>query len=371
VRTTLLLATVLLFSPTLAAQQRSEWQRVYTFDDSIIEMNTSLIIPVDESINRFRFRWTLDKPEPLFGDPLQQYKSRLEVVEIGCSDRRYRIYHVTYFDRARQTLHIDDTALIWRVASPGMMMEKLVFSACELIRSRTQPKSASNETKEWERAAKYAFEFYKQLENTKNFRPIIQKYFVPDYLDGYLADRKTKWFFNLKPSTAGSISHAELQRYYVALLNTGYLTSLYVLSQHSSDTDMPRTAEELLPGDVLQMINQHPYTTTYRGSGGNYDYLAENIDSVERFRSYTNLLERIGESMRRHVISVAANQSKGYRELAEDMDLFSPKVHISSGNYLGLPNGTKLFRVNVPLFRLELAEVNGDLKVVSATTSFQ
>jgi hypothetical protein len=39
-------------------------------------------------------------------------------------------------------------------------------------------------------------------------------------------------------------------------------------------------------------------------------------------------------------------------------------------NCLDLPAGTTLFEVNVPVFILQVAEVNGNLKVVSAKSRF-
>ena len=75
--------------------------------------------------------------------------------------------------------------------------------------------------------------------------------------------------------------------------------------------------------------------------------------------------------MRKHAIRVAAEHSKAYRAMVDDLHLYQPKVRTCGEDCLGLPNGTKLFEVNVPVFRLQLAEINGNLRVVSAINSFQ
>lgn len=54
----------------------------------------------------------------------------------------------------------------------------------------------------------------------------------------------------------------------------------------------------------------------------------------------------------------------------QNWDLYSPRVRICARTCLGLPRGTKLFQVNVPVFTLQLAEIEGRLKVVSARSTF-
>jgi hypothetical protein len=56
--------------------------------------------------------------------------------------------------------------------------------------------------------------------------------------------------------------------------------------------------------------------------------------------------------------------------MLEEWDLYQPKVRTCTANCFGLPNGTKLFKVNVPVFDLQVAEVGGTLKVVTAISRF-
>ena len=90
----------------------------------------------------------------------------------------------------------------------------------------------------------------------------------------------------------------------------------------------------------------------------------------ERLRSYTDLLESINSLMREHVKRVEAAQSKEWRKMLEAWDLYNPKSKVCGKNCFGLAAGTELFEVNVPVFRLQVAEVSGSLKVVSATSRF-
>jgi hypothetical protein len=150
---------------------------------------------------------------------------------------------------------------------------------------------------------------------------------------------------------------------------------LYLISQYPADSASPVPDEKLLPPDVMWLIKDHPYTAAYKRKGGSYDYLAENIDRVERVRSYTDLLERIAALMRQHVINVRADRSQEYKSMLEDWDwtfaLYQPKVRTCAVDCLGLPRGTRLFEVNVPVFRLQLAEISGQLKIISAIDYFR
>jgi len=371
------LAFLLLFTSTsLTAQQLPEWYRVYTFDESIIEMNTSLVTFISKDVTRVRFRWTFDHPQALRGEPQLKYKSRLEVMEFNCSLQQYRPYHLTFFDSAGNMVPLDENLPgEWRTVTSGSMIEKLFAPACELIKQKTRSPVVSTDAIELAKAARYALSFSQHLEQAKDFRPIIEKFFMADYLNGYLHDKNTNWFLNLNRDTAARVSRGELQRFYVALMNTGYLSCLYVISQYPADSDEPVAVERLIPSDVLQLIGNHPYTIAHKRKEGNFDYLAENIDSVERLRSYTDLLERIVALMRKHVKGVAAEHSKEYQAMLEDwdwtFDLYQPKVRICAQNCLGLPEGTRLFEVNVPVFRLQLAQIRGNLRIVSIVSSFQ
>lgn len=373
---------LLLASTRLAAQQLPEWYRVYTFDESMIEMNTSQVTFGGKDTGRVRFRWTFDRPETLSGEPQVKYKTRLEVMEFNCSDKRYRLYDVTLFDSAGKTIRHEEMnpPVEWRTVASGSMMEKLFGPACILIEKRTHPPPpvspvASSEAIELEKVANYALSFSQSLERVKDFKPTIEKFFAANYLNGYLHDDETNWFLNLNRDTAARISRAELQRFYVASLNAGYLSCLYLISQYPSDSEVPIHDEKLIPSDITQLIKGHAYTATYKREAGNYDYLAENIDSVERLRSYTDLLERISALMRKHAIDVGSEHSREYQAMLEDwdrkFDLYQPTFRVCAEECFGLPKGTKLFQINVPVFRLQLAEISGQLKIVSAVDYFR
>lgn len=362
-------AFLLVSTSSFAQRQSSEWQRVYTFDDSIIEMNTANVI-IGGNIARVRFRWTFDQPQVIDGKSQLKYNSRLEVIEFNCTDQRFRPYETALLDLAGKAIRYEgsDPQAKWRTPS-GVMMDKLMSSGCELMARKLKPPALQDEL-DLQRVAEYALSLSQRLEQTKDLKPIVEKFFVDDYLDRYLSDRKSNWFWNLNRETAARASRAELQRFYIALLNTGYLNCQYYVSQYAYAARGSFPEEKLIPADIIELLESHPYTARYKGKGDNYDYLAENIDSIERLRSYTDLLEKVSALMREHVVATDAEHSKDYQEILEYWDLYQPKARACDTECLGLPKGTRLFEVDVPVFRLQIAVMKGKLVVVSATDYF-
>ena len=369
-RIALLLLLFAFSAVALRAQSAPEWARVYTFDESWIEMNTSLVTPISKDVSRVRFRWTFDEPQSLGGAPEVKYQSRLEVFEFNCSLKQYRPYHLTFFDAAGNIAAIRDKPLEWRDVRRGGMVEKLFVPGCDLIKGRTAKPDAAADKTQLEKVALFAHDFAGELEKTKDFNPLIDRFFVTNYLDGYLGDQQTNRFANLSRDTAAKLSHAELQRFYVSLMNTGYLSSLYVISQLTSDPDAPTSVEKLLPPDVLDAVKNHPYTTQYKVSDSDFNFLADNIDSADRLQSYTALLESISALLRQHVNAAKAAESQKWIAMQKAWKLYQPKGAVCAHNCLGLPAGTKIFDVDVPVFRLRVAEISGELRVVSATSRF-
>ena len=369
-RVALFVIVLWLYPLTLTAQSLPEWHRVYTFDESTVEMNTSLVTSISKDVVRVRFRWTFAEPQVLSGLPKEKFQSQLEVMEFNCSQNRYRPYHFTFYDTAGNIVRIDDSPGTWRSVTSGSMIEKLFVPGCALIRKKTEVKPRLDEKVQLEKVALFAHDFAQLLEKSKDFKFVVDRFFVANYLDGYLSDQKTNWFLNLSRDTAATASRQELQRFYLALMNAGYLSSLYLISQLPSDSEVSASVENLLPPDVLRLIKNHRYTAQYKGRKDNYDFLGEKIDSVERLRSYTDLLEKLSSLMRNHVERVGAARTKEWHAMLEDWNLYQPKVRACSGSCLGLPGGTKLFEVSVPVFHLQVAEVGGSLKVVTAISRF-
>jgi hypothetical protein len=353
---------------SVAGQKLPEWYRVYTFEESAIDMNTATPI-LGGDIGRIQFRWVFDKPEALVGQPHLQVKTRLETIEFKCTDQKYRVFELILLDSSGKVLRSElmDSPYEWRPIHLNTVMSTISIPACDLINRELKaldPQPISDVETESKKTGEFAIAFVQSLEHSKDFKPIIQKFFAPNYLNGYLHDSETNWFLNLNRDVATKASRAELQRYYVAILNAAYLSSSYLMSQSSSideaSSDVSALEEKLVPLDVIQMVRNHPYTASYKGKAETYDYLAENIDSVDRMRSYTDLMERVAALIRSHLMRVKDHQSVFYEKSELDQN-----TRVCATECLGLPKGTRLIEISLPIFKLQLAAFHGQLKIVS------
>lgn len=117
-----------------AQETKDKWRRVFTGEDSIIELNVSSPRFVPSHIMRVEFRTTFSKPEKLSSTSDLRYKSRLETIDFKLNEHRYRLFQTTIMDEAGKALSsykatTDDE---WRVVKPGGVMERL-FSAVRVL----------------------------------------------------------------------------------------------------------------------------------------------------------------------------------------------------------------------------------------------
>src|SRR5262245_48669270 len=132
-RVVLFVIVLSLNSIVVNSQSLPEWFRVYTFDESTIEMNTAIVTSITKDVSRVRFRWTFNEPQSLGGTPGTRYRSQLEVMEFNCSLKTYRPYHVTFFDAAGNIVRINDSPGEWHSVYHDSMTEKLFVPGCDLI----------------------------------------------------------------------------------------------------------------------------------------------------------------------------------------------------------------------------------------------
>src|SRR5215212_3094611 len=87
---------LLLSACPVVAQEKSQWRRVYTYDDAVIELEEIKLS--FGNFGRVRFRTVFDKPKALRESPGVKYKSQIEDTELMCAQRQYRVNETTFLD---------------------------------------------------------------------------------------------------------------------------------------------------------------------------------------------------------------------------------------------------------------------------------
>jgi hypothetical protein len=123
---------------TITGQEKHNWQRVYSYEDSVVEMNEASVIFVNSDVSRVTFRTVYSKPQNMKEKPDIKYKTRLETIEYKCAQRRYRIYQVTLLDSKGKPVdsYEMDQNEEWKTARAEGIMERLMGFGCRLVVER-------------------------------------------------------------------------------------------------------------------------------------------------------------------------------------------------------------------------------------------
>jgi len=120
---------------TAAQQSKHQWQRVYTGEDSVIEINSSAVTLQPERILRAEFRTVFSKPETIGrGESSVKYKTSLETIDFRMDDHRYRYFEIALLDTAGKVIQkkTADASVDWKVLKAGGINERLFNAACML-----------------------------------------------------------------------------------------------------------------------------------------------------------------------------------------------------------------------------------------------
>jgi hypothetical protein len=132
-----LLAVILLLlsaSSFLAQKAGEQWIRVFTGDDSHIELNLDTITFHPDRSIRAQFRTVYLTPEPVDAKSDLKYKTRLEEIGFKLSGKQFRLFEVRLLDANSNVLKkaLTTSEEDWRVLKEGGMMARLFRTLSEL-----------------------------------------------------------------------------------------------------------------------------------------------------------------------------------------------------------------------------------------------
>lgn len=114
----------------LGQQTPHKWERVYTGQEYVIEINVSHMKLEPERVLQAQFRTVLSAPESLRGKPEAKYKTRLETIDFKLNERKYRFAEITLLDPSGKVLQsYPSPTQDWRVIKPGGITERLFDAA--------------------------------------------------------------------------------------------------------------------------------------------------------------------------------------------------------------------------------------------------
>lgn|ERR1035437_817955 len=85
-------------SSSVQGKKDDIWARVATFEDNVVEVNTTTISVAPDNIGRVQFRFIYEKPQPLPWDAKVKFKTEVAIVDFNCDKSLWKTYQLNYLD---------------------------------------------------------------------------------------------------------------------------------------------------------------------------------------------------------------------------------------------------------------------------------
>jgi hypothetical protein len=120
------------------AQEKEQWQRVATFEDTTVDVDTTTVVFGSQFTGRVRLRFRSSKVQPVPGNTEAKSRVVIESVEFQCVERRYRVFSVEWLDDKGNKVDASEPRPDgeWKPVKAGSVMSKLMAPSCELISER-------------------------------------------------------------------------------------------------------------------------------------------------------------------------------------------------------------------------------------------
>lgn len=241
-------------------------------------------------------------------------------------------------------------------------------------------------------AEQVSLTFTKRLSQTLDMGVVMGELFLPDSVERYLANEKSKAskdklsyvFFSSGISVEVRLLERPVledwRRFYIATNNFTFLGFIHAVRRSADFENLKPT--DLYPREVIELLDHDPMLSNLIQKKSSI----RNFKSFEEMRSATATLEQAAALMRRAlpgytdfekaVVQMAMNQLSVKRPMKEEdlekvrAEVITPRLEIADQEYFGFPKGTRMIFVpTLSLHELVLIKVDGKLRVVWAYPS--
>ena len=110
-----------------------KWQRVFTAEEFSVDVNPASLTFEPEHILRARFRTVYSKGETTDGNPVAEYKTRLESIAFKSNEKRYRVDEISLVDSEGKIVRSwSNSSADWKVLKDGGIMQRQLAAAKRL-----------------------------------------------------------------------------------------------------------------------------------------------------------------------------------------------------------------------------------------------
>ena len=167
------------------------------------------------------------------------------------------------------------------------------------------------------------------------------------------------------------VTRSELRQFYLAMLNLGYLSNLYIYGKFSlkehAIRDLP--FEQQYPVKVARLLKSNATIAKWWKDSDSPDYSEKTVETVLQLRSLLATWQKAAALMRIHFKTHPPERTMVYRRnlryVADRLKEIEADACDNEKSCAGLPLHTEVIKVNVPVLQLMLVRLNGRLKILA------
>ncbi|HEY3103173.1 MAG TPA: hypothetical protein VGJ69_06250 [Pyrinomonadaceae bacterium] len=159
----------------------------------------------------------------------------------------------------------------------------------------------------------------------------------------------------------------ELRRFFIAMTNLSYLSTLYIYSKVYVKTGGFREVppRKQYPPAVFRLLRRNPTISDWWSP----DRFSKPITSAQQLRAFTSTFERATAMLRRYLKSHAPEQTRMYRRNLAWLEplLKEPEIETceTSEQCAPYPAHSQFVNVQLPLVTLILVRMNGKFEIIA------
>jgi len=217
--------------------------------------------------------------------------------------------------------------------------------------------------------AEIAAAFEKEYQGTNDVGPLVDKYFLGDFIGRFENERGGFPLAFLKSGIAPTINKTDRLRFYVLALNLYYLSSRYQSARRGSkriNSENQTDPRDFFPPETYKILSKDARLARFINPSSDEDV---EISSNQELLSILPTLEKAVLSFQKHLAMHPPEQSRVYQEnvarLRTNDSFFKEWVTICDKPCYGFPVNTQLVQLNIPFLQLAFIQENGKLELLS------
>ena len=234
----------------------------------------------------------------------------------------------------------------------------------------TQTNAGTLSVKDEREVRAFARRFAETACLTRDLVPFLNQAPASTMLDGVLSGAEDP-IAPVHLELRSKVTRSELRQFYLAMLNIGYLSNLYIYGKFSLEEHAIRDLpfEQQYPVKVARLLKSNATIAKWWKDSDSPDYSEKTVETVRQLRGLLDTWQKAAALMRIHFKTHPPERTTVYRKNIRYLADYLKEVKVdacdSEKSCAGLPLHTQVIKMNLPVLQLMLVRLNGRLKILA------